>query len=185
MTRLTTYLRDTICTRVLEHRFKSLLAEQQERELLFGQVVYLDLYPENIRDLMQRLPAGFLPTRKEVKAMFGETFAHVYFPEDRRVAEAHDSFNVVVKRYDADHPLSGHYHVLEADRERLEEEQRAASRGINSVLGSVSTLSRLLQVWPEVRPFLSNLPGANPPRPTALALPLPALNELLNLPKEL
>lgn len=184
MTRLTNVLRDAICARVLDHRFKSLLEEQQEREHLLGAMVYRDVYPEHVRSLVQQLPPEYLPTRDNVKAVFGETFAQVDFQSNWRVPLSHDGYNVVVKRYEAEHPLSVHFHTLKAERERLSEEMRAARRGVMSVLGSVATVSRLLKVWPEVAPFLGSLPAANPPRPTALALPLPQLNELLNLPKD-
>ena len=64
------------------------------------------------------------------------------------------------------HPLVEEFHVLEADAEQLLDERKVLEAQLRTLLGSVTTVKKLLEIWPEAAELLptaevksaSNLP---------------------------
>lgn len=83
----------------------------------------------------------------------------------------------------ADNELCQRVQGLAQDREDLKEQYKAARRQALATLKSVTTIKRLIDIWPEVEPYASPFEFGKGSNPTSSALTLPTaqLNEMLGL----
>lgn len=179
--RINTYMKETVVTRLMDHAFA-----QREEALLeewhaLGDAVYKDLYPEEVLTKMKALPAGFLPVDDDVRVSFGGDFTRVYFGENRLLSYGHRSNAARV--YDDKHPLSVRHAAYRSAKNQLEEEQSKAKSSAQAILDSVTTLKKLIEVWPEVEPFVEDFKQTSSGRYLP-ALPVQDLNARLGLPKK-
>jgi hypothetical protein len=162
--------------------------------------VYHDVYPETDRVKMQRLPRGWLPKRGDVKVTFAGEMTQLPFrgrchgeiarargkdgcsTEAERLIPFSDYGGRCVKQYEATHDLAERFAALEQRWSQLEADIRAAQRAARAAMDSVTTVKRLIEVWPEVAPFVQHY--ENKPN-TLPAVPRSDLNVALGLPKEI
>lgn len=181
--RLTEYSRARILERVLTHRFQAQRDAVEKRKLELGLKFYNDLYPKDIQKKMAALPSDFFDTNAHAHVVFGEesgTHKHVEFDKERQTS--YYGRRRVQKVYPLQHPLVVEYEQYEAADQQLNADTNALHREVYAVLRSVTTDKKLLQVWPEVAPFLR---AADEPEPASLpAVQIVDLNLRLGLPVE-
>lgn len=168
--RLNTFIRDSIIGSLLAKRFdgekKQLLKEQAE----FAVRLYRVLYPEWQRFV--RLPKGWLLQAPSFSARIrGERHrfqlnAEFRFPSEDR------------ERTLQDEGLIKEFKQLQERLAKHEDDRITARQQGRALLHSVTTVKKLLEVWPEVKPFL---PKDVATVTCALALPVPALNTMFRL----
>ncbi len=101
--------------------------------------------------------------------------AHLPFPQ-RMLG------NQCLKQYDAHDPFAVEYSKLCHEQKELVEEIERTSRSVNAALEKVSTVNKLIEIWPEAadfaRPYLVN----GEQRAILPAIPREELNQRLGLP---
>lgn len=168
--RLTNYMRDRIMESLLYKRFdgekKQLVKDQAE----FAVRLYQVLFPEWKR--MASLPRGWMPESRYFNVRIRgerhrlELKADFRFPCDDR------------ERNLQDEALINEFKLLNERVVKHDDDKAAARQQGRAMLHSVTTVKKLLEVWPEVKPFLpKDLANIT----TALALPVPSLNVMFRL----
>jgi hypothetical protein len=196
MTKLTKWQRETICSAVLRHRFSDQAVALVAERAAFAGEVYNDLYSASDRRKMAGLPFGWLPESRSVHVQFGDGRGYVeltfsgsvwgavakMLPEplehaSRRILSSHRQG--CAKAYDPTHALTAKYTELSERTEALSRDIDSAARQVNAAIASASTIGRLVEMWPEIEPFVS---GFGTPPKTLPALPTDQLNAMLRLP---
>lgn len=177
MTRLTNYMRDEIINKLIEHRFSEHEKELQKQGHILGLAIYDDIYPPEIQKAMAALPNNFLPLQFYICCNFGSKFAQVYFGCEKPVAYKHSYSSAKV--YNFSDPLSDQFFKLRDERKELKDKKDIARETAQSILYSVHTVKKLLQVWPECQPFVETV--ASVPKPMLPALPIADVNAMLGL----
>lgn len=178
--RLTNYIRETVLARLLKHAFEAREKALEKDKHAFARQVYDAIYPAAIQKAMKALPKGYLPTDGDLKVSFDGEYTHVYFGESRLIAKCHE-YNAA-KVFDPKDPLTARYHELEKVEEALKAEKSKAKSSAEAALDSCTTVKKLIEVWPEVEPFVKDFATTSQSR--ALALPIKELNKSLGLPPE-
>lgn len=179
--RLSSFIREQVLVAVLNHAFEAREKAQEAEKIALGDAVYNDTYPEAVREQMAALPNGFLPVSTGLKVQFeGRTLAQLPFGGRRRIAHTHE-YNAA-KVYDSKHPLAVRYGAWKDAEGALKRERRDAESSAKAVLESVTTVNKLIQVWPEVEPFARFYAVESPSR--AVALPIKDLNARPGLPPQ-
>lgn len=177
--RLTNFIREQILNALLKHSFEARENDLKERKQAFAKEIYNDIYPPKVRAAMAALPAGFLPTDKYLRVAFeGGSYTRVCFGERLPIAKAHE-YNAA-KVYPPEHPFTARFIALDREEKDLEREKDEAKNNAKAVLESVTTVKKLIDVWPEVETFAR--PYAAESTSRAVALPIRELNAMLGLP---
>jgi len=200
MTRLTNDIRERLTRDILRHRFADDADKLRADQAAFAIKVYDDLYDRHTQSRMADLPAGWLRQTARIGARFGYdgySYTYVYFdgylksevervstPRDRDrptttmlVQDRHS--DGCAKVYDPSHQLSKEFDRLKQRESQLEADITMAKKSIETALSKVSSISRLVETWPEVAQFANKYDSGKPQLP---ALPTDHLNELLRLP---
>ena len=172
--RLTTYLRSTILSRVLVHRFKGEEEAFAAREAALADTVYCLTFSEERRAMMNSLPEGWLPETNAVHATISGGYQSLSLADQRRFP--YDRNGGCLGVYDGGTPVAVTYETLRADRKVHREAKAQARAAAVAVLESVTTVGALLTRWPEVAPFVPDEEVVHLP-----ALPLDSVNRLLGL----
>ncbi len=179
-TRLTNDLRHTIAKRAIEHGFAKREAALLAEEHVLARSAYDLLYPKKIQDAMNALPNGFFPTDGGLTVFVeGRRHGLVYAP-GIELREAANGDCLKVRAADS---FGKKVVALAEAKENFIAERKAARHEANSVLASVSSLARLLEVWPAVESFTKDIGSSGKPI-TALAVPIKKLNTTLGLPPD-
>jgi len=199
-TRLTKDIRDSILTEVLRHRFQDRIEVLIADRAYFAEKVYNDIYRKADREKMEALPNGWLPNNTSIGVQFGDgghryttvLFDGAVYGEVGRVRAKTDKPRERVKRrvpykhshgcvkvYEPAHKLSVEHQKLEGRFDELKQDYETAKRQASAALASVSTINRLVEVWPEIEPFARKYDETPPKLP---AVPTSELNKLLDLP---
>lgn len=196
--RLTNDYREKLNRRVLAYRFQSVYDQLCDDYATLANDVYLDVYDNATRQhIMDKIPQGWLPKDHKIHVRFGGTYHAMlsFCPNIYGVALSykgkvkHTSSRVFpakdigscLKLYSQGHPFVVRYLSLQEREEKLRDDYRNAKKQVSVVLGSVRTVKRLLEVWPEVAPFLDEFDT----KPNKLpAVNVAKVNENLNLPIE-
>lgn len=178
-TRLTMEMRDAIQQKLITRAFDAREKAQAAEKAALADAVYNDIYPAKVQAIMEGLPKDFFPYDNDLKVSFhGEVVNLRWGREARRVAHGHQYSVATI--YPKDHKLTKRYDAWKkAERELTAEKDKAKSRA-RALLKSVTTIKRLIAVWPEVKPFVEvyeNQPG----RGGLPAIPMGELNKSLNL----
>lgn len=200
--RLTKPIRESILKDLLAYAFLERAQAQINAEAAFSTEVFEDTYAAHL-DMIKAAPDGFFPMDDDFKIVFDNDHARLDFgagfdynvPADWRafgVRKASENpnrrmphratTNQAVKRLEIDHPLTAKYLKLKADHERLDDEIRKASRTAKATLESVSTINKLVEVWPEARVFAEKYKVDGEAKAILPAIPRRELNSVLGLP---
>lgn len=175
-----TIIKDTIIKRLLKHGFDEREKALRVEENSLGDAVYKDVYSLEIRRLMDDMPRGFLLEKDVLRVSFeGNGFCYITFGEYRRISKSHECN--AAKVYDSKHPLSKRYYDFEKRKSALKDEKQTARSNARAVLDSVSTLKKLIEVWPEVGPYVEDFEPSATGKAMLPALSLKNLNEALGL----
>lgn len=178
--RLSEQVRSTILDRALKHGFDKDRALLKKREKTLGEMAYNDIYSKKVRDLMQALPAGYLPETSNVLCRFGSTEGRVYFEKEKRVPAKHDRYSAVAKIFPGDHKLTQQYLELSQQQKDLNTRYKETREQIKAILYSVTTLKKLQEIWPECEPFIKDMLITQ--KPALPAVPVKEVNKSLGLP---
>ncbi len=174
--RLTNEIRNSISSAILNRLFNDRLSKLKDEEATLAEVVYADLYLDGVQKQMHALPKGFLPSDNTLKIKSGDSYEFLKLKEHRLMAQMH-YHNWIV--YDVDHPIAERLFHCVKDKESLGNERVESRAQINAVLQSVTTIKKLIEVWPEVQEFAE--PFETKTVCTALSLPIQELNTRLGL----
>lgn len=177
-TKLTNSMRDAIVQRVLDHAFGDRERALKETEHRLAAKAYDRLHPKKIREAMAALPRDYLPMDDSIIVSVSGCRHRLRLPEHRPAPSGYDARRLSLM---SDDKLSIEITKFASDHEALENERREAEKNARAVLDSVTTLARLVQVWPEVEVFAADLET----KPVvALAVRMDDLNAALRLPPE-
>lgn len=197
--RLDNVIRNDIRFALLRHRFEPTIKDIKKRHCELAMKFYEDIFKDDIK-AMKRIPDGWLPKHDYISFTISGQRDLFYFngrncfsnsdhvilginnkiPEIRQSQLFPDSFNP--KNYPISHPLAIERAKLIQEKDTLDEQVRDAAAYAKTVMASVTTVSRLLEVWPDVAPFVPKLEEvrvANLP-----SIPIEKLNEMFKLPPE-
>ncbi len=198
--RITAALRDSILKQVLDEAFaedmEKLEALKEARvaaEETMKQHAWEAAFSKRDRDLLAKLPEGWLSTSHHVSVSVEDehgvqSVTGVNFGCERAVPECFRYSSRVTNIVKTTHPwFKAKEHHDEARKEAsdfendLKVRRREQAARVLAVINSVSTVSRLVEVWPEVAPYI-------PTEQAGYVTGLPAvvisdLNSELGLPK--
>lgn len=195
MTRPTKDIRDQSVLDLLRYSFKERVEALYAERAALAQAIYEDTFSAETRKKMQSLPDGWLPEVNSINARLGSDYSSFEFSgglygEINRIAKVgkDQTRRIPIKlkggcvaSYDATHKLALEHERLNNLRKVLWEEIETAKRAANTAVNAVSTVKRLIEVWPEVDPFASKHSTEKPQLP---AVPTAHLNKILGLPVE-
>ena len=174
---LNQHMRDVILEKMLDHAFGERQRELDEAKMALAGDIYDDVYSDDMKRLMWKMPAGFLPTATGFQVIFAGQYTTVSWREERRAAEEH--FHKAVRTYPATDDLSKRHFELEKQDARLREDRARAKGAARAALNSCATTRQLVEIWPEAAPFVTSV--AIPAQQRALTLSIGDLNRQLNL----
>lgn len=196
MAKLTNSMRERIAKAVLKHRFAEIAAGLVAERAAFALTIYNDVYSEAERRKMAALPAGWLCDHEAIGAQFGggagyailnfngsaygsstgllaTSLGHV----TRRLPYTHR--NGCAKVYETASALSTEHFAQKERLTDLNKQVDTAGRQINAALAQPGTTDRLIELWPEVEPFVKKL---EPTAPFLPSIPVARLNAMFGLP---
>jgi hypothetical protein len=203
-TRLTNHIRDSLMNSLLQRAFKAKGEDLIERCADYAERLYRDAMGSNLLQI-NALPEGWLPTDDDIKVQLGGEFETIYFsgalnrwalPEvfrragvtkldDRRWKRFPNKWKgSVVKQYPGDHAVVGEFQKLDDDWNELETEMERARKVALAAMSSVSTVKKLIDIWPEVEEFAKHYLVDGERKAILPAISRDQLNTMLNLPPE-
>lgn len=184
MARLTNDIRAEICKKILNHGFGQRQAEFLKEEKELADKVYNRQYPAAVRTHMQALPKSFLLEAENVTVYVGGESIQLTLAESRRIAKMYAYQYDEKFALDSDDELAKAVRKHAHAKKKFKEEYKEAKNKAESVLDSVKTTSRLLEVWPEIEMWVKPFESDDKPVITTLAIPIASLNRVLDLPPE-
>jgi hypothetical protein len=171
--RITASLRDGVIANALTQRFAAdrlAIAEQEERlrqlTVERDKAGYEAAFSDIDRQRLKGAPEGWFPKTKEVKVAVEETneVIEIKFDTAQRVPyEVYESrYNTHIASIIAPtHPYMAARNavrdakaILEAMQSELKERERALGAKVKAVVESVTSVARLVEVWPEAQELL-------------------------------
>lgn len=211
--RLTKNIREALLKKLMRRAFQERAQAMVDRCSAFALRVYEDAMERHL-PTVRSVPPGWLPSDNDVKVQIAGDVVRLCFngsmgngsiPGDFREAGAEEakvpgsvkgSFNrpempypakfkgQVLKVYDASDLLALDHVQLTRDLEDLQAEMRAAKRSASVALDSVTTVKKLIEVWPEVEEFAKHYLVDGERKAVLPAIPRAELNKALGLPPE-
>lgn len=194
----------TIVRRALQHRFSFGVYELINAQREFSHAFYNDVYNVETRNKMLALPEGWLPSATGIYGRFGTDWDQITFdgrwgldrdatqcisekhekmlkgiPSSFPVLSKHNGYGLVIKAYPGNHKMTDKHRDLVNRRSDQLEQIRSAKKVLEVALGSVSTINRVLENWPDLEPFCKDLVPVTPNLP---AVTRTQINAMLDLP---
>lgn len=204
MTRLTNSIKDALMSDLLKRAFKKRGDEMIARNVDYAHRLYEDALAPHLK-LINSLPKGWLELDDDIKIQLGAEIKQIRFvgtlaawclTDDMRKAgieiqrdKQYKPFpsiykSACVKPYPGDHPLVLEYDKLKNDWDDLHSEIREAAATARGAMDSVSTVKKLIEVWPEVETLATKYLEDGERKAILPAIPRAQLNTLLDLPPE-
>ncbi len=174
--RLTNDTRHLIAKRAVAHGFDKKEAALLAEERALAAKVYDREYPAKIQKMLEALPNGIVRESDTIRFHVAGQYRMITLAKAKRRGVDCDGLKLA-----ADDKLAVECFDFWRREKAFKEARDLARREANAVLASVTTLARLLQVWPEVESFTQDI-GASGQPITALAIPIKDLNVKLGLP---
>lgn len=203
--KLTRAIREAIQEAVIKHAYLARCQAHLDAERQFVEDIWNDVVSEDMAQRMRNLPEGWLPMDNDFKAYFDTDAQGLYFAtglgysmpngfyklgvrcpdtesSKRRMPSAWAAGNVV-KVY-RDMETIDRFRKLQKARKGLETELEDAKRSVMSTLESVTTVKKLIEVWPEIEKFAAPFLEEQKAEARAILpdIPRARLNETLHLP---
>ena len=191
--RLNNDMRDLILKRAIEHRFKKLAEDLNNKHAEFALKVYRSLFTAKEASLIESLPKGWLREGSEFQVQIAGAYTYLSLNGSsaflgipitkkevtmRRIPAKFASAAATV--IDAGTPLADEHSYLANETQAIKEKIREAERSLRAVLNNAKSLGALLKSYPELEPFTK---GMTPERLATLpAVPREKLNSMLDLP---
>lgn len=209
--RLTRHIRESLLKKLITRAFQERAQDIVNRCAALAVEFYEDALSKDL-EAIRALPPGWLPTNDDLKVYVAGDMERLCFngslgngclshvlrqtgAEEASVeGSVKGSFNrphlpfpakfrgQCLKQYEAGHPLEQKLTALKGELEDFETEVTRASKTAEAAMNSVTTVKKLIEVWPEVeefaRPYLVN----GEQRAILPAVPRAELNAKLGLP---
>lgn len=197
--RLTADMRSTTVTNILKAKLTEEYVAIADRMVEVANTIYEDHIPGFIRDL----PEGTCPTYNFVSFKIGDDYLNFRFNGHFNVEDKEENYNrrrdwshYFLKREHINNPFpynkggqclvqlspgSKRYNEIKAvvdDANNFIVKFFTARKKALGILNSVQTVPKLLEVWPEVEPYIAE----QAPKPQLPALPISEINAVLRLP---
>lgn len=203
-TRLTNPIRDSLMNSLLKRAFKKRGEDLIKRCVDYADRLYRDAMGKDLAQI-SALPDGWLQTDDDIKVQLGAEIKQVHFtgtlgnwglPDVFRNAGITENTDrkwqrfptklkgQVVKQYPGDHKLVEEFQQLDSEWNDLKAEMERAKKVAMAAMNSVSTVKKLIDVWPEVEEFAKHYLEDGERKAILPAIPRDQLNTLLNLPPE-
>lgn len=198
--RLTNSIRDRIMTKVLNYKFKKNNFDEVQHDLAsLAQAVYNSVFSEKMLKQMADLPAGWLPKSDYIRVQFGYETPYLYFsgqlygvpyeitrrldtPAPVQKTLPSNCVGTILTKFDHSHDLTERYTNITTRMNKLKEEYTDSKNMLRGTLAKFHTTNRLIEAWPEVKPFVIEIVGKPASTSTALSVPIATLNEKFGLP---
>lgn len=203
MSRLTTNIREALLKKLLKRAFGGQVQDLMERQSKFAVRLYEDALGKKDLALVNSLPKGWLPEDDDFKVQIAGTVQGIYLngtlngysiPSEFRDAGAecariylpfpNSKKQQVMKVYEAGHPLAEEFQAFCNETTDLKEKIGRAARTAKSAMESVTTVKKLIEVWPEVEEFAKDYLHDGERKAVLPMIPRTELNAALNLPPE-
>jgi len=193
--KLTRWNREQIVRGLLKHGHQTKVEELINEQAVFACMLY-DLFFEEHQKKIKNTPKGWLPLKNDIAVVFdsGNKYERLFFngtssicgelsvvlgkfpeevtrvfPESLRKTYLCDSKKLIQEQL-----------ALVEKRENLKEDIKRAKRDTWAVLNSVTTTNKLIEVWPEIEPFVST--GSSPKQEVVKIDQIISLNHIFALP---
>lgn len=181
--KLTNYSRDSIAKRAVEHSFAAQVAALEAEADALGREAYDLLYPATELKLVSKLPENWF--RRDACLRFNVGGRDIvlnvssglpvpYGPKGSSGGYGCNRLGVIEPGELCDR-IQAHAVAFEKHRE----DRRAAERATRQMLGAVSTVGKLEEVWPEGKPFYANYLDKSVPQLPAIRAQ--EINQMLGL----
>lgn len=130
--------------------------------------------PEHLKLIKQCPPLWFSRTRT-IKGRFG--YQHINLTTENEVPLPDSKTYATIVSLEENHELAAKVLAWKKRWDDFEARRDKAKRMAQATLDSVTTVGRLIEVWPEVKPFIPEMAKAGLPM-----VPVKALNEAFKLP---
>lgn len=175
--RLTNNIRDVICVRVMKHSFEEKI--NAAKELLQNQadVLYRSSFSNSEWEYIVKCPPGFLEMTNAVTLFVcGENLrinlaSLSPLPASMRYGSVPMEFRASVEDQKK-------YRAIKVSYDALEKERATARSKLVTALRSFPTTEKLLELWPEIEPFIEDMLQKKSGLP---AIPISSLNQILHL----
>jgi hypothetical protein len=178
--RLTNAMREIICRELLKQRFEAEEEAFLNDRMDFADRCYDAAFTPEEREIMSKLPDGYMPARSEIVFGFGGEWHVLRFRNAKKVPYA-DSNSWYFDRFafGVTSPMTREWAAHLDRKSSLQKKKDEAKTKIMAILCGVSTVKSLLKTWPEVAPWL---PASAIDASTNLpAIPVAEVNAMLNL----
>lgn len=168
--KLTAHMRNAIVKTALDRALAddeaAITKLEERREILnteLSTMAYEAIYTAKERKILKDAPIGWFKEAKIVNVRLGDTDEQISFPDPKPVPYKHGkSYSAVfAAALEVDHPMTKKFEEYREICEQTTEAQtdrqtkrKALKLKIEPVVGSVTTVARLLDVWPEVKELL-------------------------------
>ena len=202
MTKLTNHIRESLLKKLLTRAFNARVNDLLDRRKAFAVKVYEDALGKDLK-LVKSLPDGWLPTDDDFKVQIAGQVQGLYFSGSIGGCGLSSEFYAcgvsadrifkpfpnnkkqqVLKVFENNHPFSVEFTALVNETTDLKDEISKASRTAQAALDSVTTVKKLIEVWPEVEVFAKPYLEHGDRQAILPAIPRAALNTALNLPPQ-
>lgn len=182
--RLTNDMRYSIVQGVLAATFDPKVAKIEAKQAVLADKMYLRHYSAKNRKMMEEMPNGFMSERTAMRIIPSEKqrgvggVADAYninLEEPRRMASKdanHYGAAVLMNDTKADDAIVQRVHSLSDKLKAIHATRRKEDQRITSILATFGTSQKLLEAWPEMKPYM-------PPEPEPKAqLPAKIFSEI-------
>lgn len=183
-TRLTQDIRHRLLSKMLEHRFDKDRDALHKRKENLALEVYKDLYSPATIAAMKKFPEDAFPACSSIRVTFVDDTVCLDFPDDTSHLFFYRHTRVSCKVYEPRHAFSVEYFTIERELKALREEHDQVRSAGRATLNKVNTTRQLIEMWPEIEPFLKELAPVVDTPCIALAVPVDQLNKMFALPVE-
>lgn len=166
--RLNSTIREAIVKHLMAHRFEKQEKAQKERKAALGDLAYqtvIDALKPEEKALLVKIPPRWLRTVSSIHFSYPGGYDRVEFNHETGLP----SKLIRTHQLEAEHPLTKAIVDYERSKDELKQEKRDARHAAETALGKVTTVKRLLEEWPEIRPIVDKaLPESHQPKPPSL-----------------
>lgn len=175
--RLTSDLRSQILSHLMECAFGARERELKKAQDALTETIKNTLLPKSLVEKMDQLPKGSFPVVNAIYVQVNGKHHTRHFNPPIRVPYY---LKGNTQQFGAESAIAKEHHRLELLKDDLEKQRNEAKAATRAALESVTTLKRLIEVWPEVEPFAKKCVAATSGC-RAIAIPIPDLNKKLGL----
>lgn len=195
--RLTNIDRQAICNRALQHRFQEPIQELIKNDAEFAKLIYDFCFSKADQEKMNSLPKGWLERGNSINVQFGGNYTKLYFsgirfvfgelmqiiskrPEDICFPIPSFASGGVVRVFSTSDDFSKENERILRNSEKIKSQVGVAKRTLLSALSTITTTKKLLEVYPDLEPFVKGKQATNTINPIVPSKG--EINQLFGLP---